>query len=151
MKLNDLKKAAASAQEELQLAERAAAALQRRTKADKARSEQTRLEHKRARKSAKLSKKLALKAEEQVREQRRILEKAQKRLAKALKKVGKGKAKPQGKAARQSSVTRPSAHPKPALKQHSVLSPKSQKPTDGSRSLSAAAASISPSTVVSTV
>jgi hypothetical protein len=151
MKLNDLKKAAASAQEKLQLAQRAAADLQGKAKADKARSEQTRVEHKRARKSAKLSKKLALKAEEQVREQRRILEKAQKRLAKALKKVGKGKGKQQSKAALRSSVARPPAPPKLALKKQSVLSPKSQKPTDGRRSLSAAAASVTPSPLVPTV
>jgi hypothetical protein len=100
MKLNDLKKAAAKAQQDLQLAERKAGDLQRKAKAAKAKSEQTRLEHKGARKSAKQAKKLALAAEDQAREQRWVLEKVQKRLAKTLKKLGQGKAKQKAKPAR---------------------------------------------------
>lgn len=151
MKLNDLKKAAASAEAELQLAERAAADLQRKAKADKARSEQTRLDHKRARKSAKLSKKLALKAEERVREQRCILEKAQKRLAKALKKVGKEKGKQRSKPVREPALAHPSAHPKPAAKKQPAIAPKTQKPLASGRSPSPVAAVVSLPPVIPTV
>ena len=91
MKLNDLEKAAAKAQQDFQLAERKAAELQRSAKAAKAKTEQARIEHKRIRKAAKQAKKLALAAEEQAREQRRAWEKAQKRLSKALKKLAKTK------------------------------------------------------------
>jgi hypothetical protein len=143
MKLNDLKKAAARAYEELQLAEGAAADLQRKAKADKARSEKTRLDHKRARKSAKLSKKLALKSEEQVREQRRVLQKAQKRLAKALKKLGIGKGKQRGKPVRQPAVARLSAPPKPTPKKQAATAPKTQSPVAGARFSSAVAGNAS--------
>ena len=91
MKLNDLKKAAAKARQDLQVAERKVAELQRNAKAAKAKAEQARLEHKRVRKAAKQAKKLALAAEEQARERYRVWEKAQKRLAKALKKLAKAK------------------------------------------------------------
>ena len=109
MKLNDLKKAATRFQEKLRIAERKAADLQRKAKAAKAGSEQTRLEHKRARKAAKQSKKLASAAEDQAREQRRVLEKARKRLAKALKKLAQRKGKQKSKPARSSAVARPPA------------------------------------------
>src|ERR1035441_6620676 len=102
MKLNDLKQAAAKAQQDLQLTERKVADLQRTAKAAKARSEHTRLEHKRARKAAKQAKKLASAAEEQAREQRRVLKKVHRRLAKALKKVGQGKSKQKSKPTRPS-------------------------------------------------
>ena len=46
MKLNDLQKAAAKAQQELQLAERKVAELQRAAKAAKAKTEQVRLQFK---------------------------------------------------------------------------------------------------------
>ena len=91
MKLNDLKKAAAKAQEGLRLAETEAAELQRNAKTTKAIAEQARLEYKRVRKAAKQAKRLALAADEDTREQRRVWEKAQKRLAKATKKLAKAK------------------------------------------------------------
>ena len=67
MKLNEFKKAAATAQQDLQLAERKAADLQRNAKAAKSKSEQARSEFKRARKSAKQAKKLAAAAEDHAR------------------------------------------------------------------------------------
>jgi hypothetical protein len=91
MKLNDLKKAAAKAQQGLRLAEAKAAELQRNAKTAKSVAEQARLEHKRARKVAKQAKVLALAAEEHEREQFRVWEKTQKRLAKAMKKLAKAK------------------------------------------------------------
>jgi hypothetical protein len=92
MKLNELKKAAAKAQQDLQLAEHKAAELQRSAKAAKAKTDQARIEHKRVRKAAKQAKKLVLAAEEQAREQHRAWEKAHRRLSKALKKLAKTKA-----------------------------------------------------------
>lgn len=91
MKQNDLKKAAAKAQEGLRLAETEAAELHRNAKTTKAIAEQARLEHKRARKAAKQAKRLAQAADEHARGQRRAWEKAQKRLAKAMKKLAKAK------------------------------------------------------------
>ena len=85
MKLNDLKKAAAKARQDLQVAERKVAELQRNAKAAKTKAEQARLDYKRVRKAAKQARKLALAAEEQAGERCRVWEKAQKRLAKALK------------------------------------------------------------------
>jgi hypothetical protein len=134
MKLNDLKKAAAKARQDLQFAERKAGDLQRKAKAAKAKSEQTRLEHKRARKSAKQAKK-----------QTRVLEKVQKRLAKALKKVGQGKGKQKSKPAR------PPAPPKQVPKKHPAIAPKTQMTAAGRPAPSAAAVSVTPPPVVPTV
>jgi predicted nucleic acid-binding Zn-ribbon protein len=92
MKLDELKKALAKAQEGLRVAEHDLADLQRKAKAAKAKSEHARLEHKRARKSAKQAKKLVLEAEDRAGQQCRVLAKAQKRLVKALKKAEKAKA-----------------------------------------------------------
>ena len=122
MKLDDLKKAAAKAQQDLQLAEGNAAELQRRAKAVKAKTEQARLQHKRFRKEAKQAKKLALAADEQAREQRRAWEKAQKRVSKALKKLAKTKAVGAKKAA------------KPAAKKLPPNTGKTQKPAAASQS-----------------
>ena len=91
MNLNGLKQAAAKAQQAFRIAELKVADLQRTFKAAKAKTEQARLEHKRVRKAAKQAKKLTLAAEDQARERRRICEKAQKRLAKSLKKLAKVK------------------------------------------------------------
>jgi hypothetical protein len=89
MKLNDLRNAAAKADQELHIAKRRAKDLQAKAKAGKAALQQARLNHKRARKAAKQTKSLALAAKEQARDRLRIWEKAQKRLAKALKKLAK--------------------------------------------------------------
>ena len=86
MKLNDLKKAVAKARQDRQLAERQAVALRHTAKAAKAKAEQARLEQKLLRKVAKEAKKLALDAEGRACDRCQALEKAQKRLAKALKK-----------------------------------------------------------------
>jgi hypothetical protein len=101
MKLNDLQKAGAKAHRALQIAKAKAAELQRKAKTAKAIAEQARLEHKHARKAAKQTKRLALAAEEDARGQFRVWEKAQKRLAKALKKLAKAKT---GKAKRSAST-----------------------------------------------
>jgi hypothetical protein len=89
MKLNQLKKAAAKAQQALQLTERQVAELRRQAKAAKAQAEKVRLQQKRLRKAAKEAKKQALEVDERAAEQRRVLEKAQKRLAKALRNPGR--------------------------------------------------------------
>jgi hypothetical protein len=128
MNLNDLKKAAARAQQDLQLAERKAADLQNAVKTAKAIAEQVRQEHKRLRKAAKQAKKRALAAEEQASKQRRLCEKAQKRLAKALKKLAKtkgGRAKKTAKTA--AAFTKP-ASPKPKPNKRPPILPETQKP-----------------------
>ena len=151
MKLNDLKKAAARTHQDLQLAERKAADFQRKANAAKAKTEQTRLEFKRARKSAKQLRKLASAAEDQACEQRRVLEKAQKRLAKALKKLRQGKGKQKNKLARRPAVARPSAPSKPVPPKQSAAAPKTQKPTDGRHSPLAAAGGASAPPIIPTV
>jgi hypothetical protein len=100
MKLNDLKMAAAKAQQDLQFAEKDGAELARKSKEAKAKTEQPRLQHKRLKKAAKQAKKLARAAEERRREQRRAWEKAQKRLNKALRSSAKTKTARPGKAAK---------------------------------------------------
>jgi len=151
MKLNDLKKAAAKAQQDLHLAARKAADLRQKAQAAKARSEQTRLEHKRARKAAKQAKKSAAAAEEQARDYCRVFEKAQKRLAKAVKKLGQGKTKQKGKPARLPAVARASAPAKPAPKKQAAMVPKPHKTAAGSRPPSAAAGSATSPPVIPTV
>jgi hypothetical protein len=108
MKLNDLKKAATKAQQDLQVSEQRAAELLRGFKAAKAKTEQARLDYRRLRKAGKLAKKLALEAEEKMCGQRRVWEKAQKRLAKAEKKLAKAQKGKSTKAAR------PAPRPQPA-------------------------------------
>ena len=77
------------------------------------------------------------------RERCRVLEKARKRLAKALKKLGQGKGKKKGKPARPSPVARLSASVKPAPRKQPAIAPKTQKP--------AAAASATSPPVIPTV
>jgi hypothetical protein len=138
MKLNDLKKAAARAQQDLQTAERKAVDLQRKAKAAKARSEQVRLEQKRARKSAKQAKKLAAAAEDQALAQALVLKKVQKRLAKALKKLGqKKKARQNGKLARPVPAARPTTPTNPAMNKRLAITAKNQTHVTGSQSPSA--------------
>jgi len=129
MKLNDLKQAVAKAQQDLQTVEGKAADLRRKAKAAKANTEQTRLEYKCARKAAKQAKKLASAAEDQSREQCQVLEKAQKRLAKALKKLDQGKAKQKGKPARPAVAARPPAPSKQTATTQSAITPKPQNPS----------------------
>ena len=138
MKLNDLKKAAARAQQELQLAESKVADLQRTVKAAKANTEQVRLQFKGMRKAAKQAKKLVLAAEEQARERCRVWEKAQKRLAKALKKLVKAKGGGTKKPALAAAAPGKAAPPKPAAKKPSPIPPKTQKPAVASQSPPAA-------------
>ena len=88
MKLQILQEAVAGAQQEFQDAETKAVAARLSAKAAKAAAEKSRVEHKRARKAAKQARKIALKAENKAEELAAILAKAQKRLAKALKKMG---------------------------------------------------------------
>jgi hypothetical protein len=108
MKLDDLRKEAAEAQEALRAAEHGLADLQRKARAAKTKAEQTRIQHKHARKAAKQAKKLVGKAEEYAVEQLRVLTKAQRRLVKALKKAEKGKIK---KPTRAASAVLPKASP----------------------------------------
>lgn len=92
MKIDDLQKAVAKAQQELQLSRGKALELQAKAKLAKVDAEKSKLAYKKARKAAKQAKKLAVQSEEKAREQTRLLEKAQKRLAKAVKKASKSKA-----------------------------------------------------------
>ena len=128
MKLSNLKKAVSKARQDLQLAERKAAELRRSAKAARARAEQVRLEHRRLRKAAKQAKKLALAAEDQACERRRIWEKAEKRLAKALKKLAKAKGGGANKTVKAAARPRKPASPKPAVKKTPSITPKTQKP-----------------------
>ena len=112
MKLNELKKVAAQARQNLQLAESRNMELQRKAKAAKALAEQARMKHKHARKAAKQAKQLALAAKERARDQLRTCEKAQKRLAKALKKLAKDKAGEGKKPSSATAVPRKATMPK---------------------------------------
>ena len=127
MKLHELKKAGAKAQQDFELAEGKAKELEGRAKAAKAKAEQARLEHKRARKAAKQAKKVAVASEEQAREKRRKWEKAQKRLRKALQKL----ARTNGGKAKHAS--------KPAVKKPARQALKAEKPVVASQSPPAAA------------
>jgi len=121
MKLNDLKKAGAKAQQDLRLAEAKTAELKRKAKAAKAMAAQVWLEYKRVRKAAKQAKRLASEAEEQVRDQLRACEKTQKRLVKAIKKLGKAKsgASKKGTKAAKTAVAPPNlGSPKLAASKH---------------------------------
>lgn len=89
MTIDRLKKAAAKAHDGFQRAEARAEELQRKAQTAKARAEQARQKRKQARRSAKQARRLALAAEERVCKRLRIWEKAQKRLAKAMKKATK--------------------------------------------------------------
>ena len=148
MKLNDLKKAAAKAQQDLQFVELKVAELQQKAKVAKAKSEQTRLMHKSARKSAKQAKKLASTAEDQARDKSRALEKSRKRLTKALKKLGQGKSKPKGKPAKPSAVAHPSAPSRRAPKKQPAVTPTPPRPSAGRQTLSAAPGSVTSPTVI---
>ena len=148
MKLHDLKKAAAQAQQDFHLAERKAGELQGKAKAAKAKSEQTRLDHKRARKAAKQAKKLASAAEEQAREHARVLGKVQKLLSKALKKVGQGKGKQLSKPARSPAVARRVAPTKRKQIKLPVVASSPQRPASVAQAPSAA---VTPPSVIPTV
>lgn len=133
MKLNDLQKAAAKAQQDLQLAERKVTELLRNAKSAKAKSEQARLQYKHVRKVAKQAKKLALAAEEEARERSRVWEKTQKRLAKALKKQAKAKGKATKKPASTAARAGKGRPREPVAKQPPPISPKTQKPAVASQ------------------
>ena len=115
MKLSDLKNAVAKAQQELELVKRKAVELQLRAKTTRARADHAWLVQERARKAAKQAKKLAVAAEDQACEQCSLLTKAQKRLAKAMKKVGRAEAASKKKsdqpAAAHSSAAKLTAYP----------------------------------------
>ena len=128
MKLDDLKKAEAKAQQGLQLAEAKAAELQRKAKAAKAMAEQARVKHKQTRKAAKQAKRLALAAEEYAGDQLRVWEKAQKCLAKALKKAAKAKAGQSKRPAPTSAARRNAKPAKPAAQKPPVVTPTTQTP-----------------------
>jgi chromosome segregation ATPase len=120
MKLDDLRKAAAKADHELQRAESRAKELKAKARAAKAALQKARLDHKLSRKTAKQARNLAQAADDQVRDQLRVWEKAQKRLGKALKKLAQVKAskvrKPaQAAAARLPRRTARLSSPKPSL------------------------------------
>jgi predicted nucleic acid-binding Zn-ribbon protein len=87
MKLKDFRSAVIQAQCELEAAELGMLDARQKVKTAKAKTQQAKLEHKRTRKAAKEAKRLALEAEDRVRERGRMLAKAEKRLAKALKKA----------------------------------------------------------------
>ena len=136
MKLHDLKKEAARAQQELELLGLKMKACLQSAKQAKAAAEDARLRFKQLRKSAKQAKKLALAADERVREQRRVCEKAQKRLTKALRKAAKHKHKARTKAA-----VKPGSpgNTSTAVKTPSAT-PQEQKPSVAARSQSVDAA-----------
>lgn len=128
-KINNLQKAVASAQQEFRAAEHKAIAARLGVRAAKAAAEKIRLEHKRARKVAKKTKKQAQQSESLAHELAGVLAKAQKRLAKALKKRGAVIAvrKPKAKVA-----AKPVGGPKPAPARKTSSSPLPVRPaTDG--------------------
>jgi len=92
MRLNDLKKGAAKARQDFQRAEREAEEPQRKFEAARLVAEQALLRHEEAQERAEQVRCLALAAEDRVGDRLRIWEKAQKRLAQALKKVSRAKA-----------------------------------------------------------
>jgi hypothetical protein len=86
MKLKDFRSAVIQAQCELEAAQLMMLDARQKLKATKAKAQQAKLEHKRTRKAAKEAKRLALEVEDRVRERALLLAKAEKRLAKAIKK-----------------------------------------------------------------
>ena len=107
MKLADLRKAAAKADQQLQRSESRAKELKAKARAAKAALQQARLHHKHSRKTAKQARNRAQAAEDRVRDHLRVWETAQKRLGKALKKLAKAKASKTRKPARAVAATRP--------------------------------------------
>ena len=137
MKIQELHKAVASAQQEFSAAERKAVVARLGAKAAKATAEKSRLQHRRARKASKHAKKLAVEAESLAQDLAGILAKAQKRLAKALKKMGPVKVVRKAKSIRLSRKLVPSAAgkvaaPKAAVARKATLPAAPARPaTDG--------------------
>jgi hypothetical protein len=143
MKLKDFRSAVIQAQCELEAAELGMLDARQKVKTAKAKTQQAKLEYKRTRKGAKEAKRLALEAEDRVRERGRMLAKAEKRLAKALK-----KAEPVQPAAGKPPI-RPAVTPKHASARKAVASPlassKSQARPAGSQKAYRPMANVQPS------
>ena len=98
-----------------------------------------------------VAKKLASAAEDQAGEQCRVLEKAQKRLAKALKKLGQGKGKQKGQVGPAARRRSPIRAPQAGAKETTRTGPKTQKRAAGKQSPSAAAGGAAPPLIIPTV
>jgi hypothetical protein len=104
MNLKNLEKRVAKAQQKLQALELKALNAERVAKAAKTKAQQLKLEHREAKQIAKAAKWLATQLAEEAQEQCRVLEKTERRLAKAVKKTC------QLKASAPAEVAPPSGH-----------------------------------------